>query len=160
MNTFDLTDTKEQIRGNSDIVDIISGYLQIKKSGATYKGLCPFHTEKTPSFHVSRDRQAYYCFGCEKSGDAISFLRDYEGLTFLESVKKLADRSGVSLPAMSESDNKRDFVRTKLLELGKFAARFFRDSLADPLKGGDARAYLPQSTMYTGSVMCTRTVCL
>jgi len=127
----------------TDIVEIIGGALELKPSGAgRFKACCPFHAEKTPSFSVSRDRQMYYCFGCQKSGDAISFLVEHDGLSFVEALRKLADRAGIQLPALSEADNREDYERAQLLELSKFANRFFVQSLEDALKGGPARKYL------------------
>lgn len=127
----------------NDIVDVIGSHLELKPGGTgRYKGLCPFHGEKTPSFTVSRDRQQFYCFGCQKHGDAIGFICEFEGLTFIEALRKLADRAGIRLPALSEKDNKEDYQRTQLIELGKFAASFFKGFLNDPLKGSACRQYL------------------
>lgn len=132
-----------EVLASVDIVDIVGASVELKPAGsARFKACCPFHAEKTPSFTVSRDRQQYYCFGCEKHGDAISFLVDYEGLSFYEALQKLADRSGIKLPAFNERDNKEDYLRSKLVELGKFAAGFFTSMLADPLKGSACRHYL------------------
>jgi DNA primase len=127
----------------TDIVDLVGASVELKPSGsARYLGLCPFHQEKTPSFSVSRDRQRFYCFGCEKGGDAISFLCEHDGLSFVESLRTLADKAGIRLPALTERDNKEDYLRSQLLELNGFAAKFFRGVLADPIKGGRGRAYL------------------
>ncbi len=127
----------------TDVVELLGASLELKPAGGgRFKGLCPFHDEKTPSFSVNRDRQMYYCFGCQKSGDAITFLREFEGLSFAEAVRKLADRAGIALPAMSERDNKDEFQRKQLLAFGVFAAKFFSDMLSNPLKGGLARKYL------------------
>ena len=127
----------------NDIVGVIGGYLELKPAGtARFKALCPFHNEKTPSFTVSRDRQIYYCFGCEKHGDAINFLQEYEGLTFYEALRKLADRVGIRLPATTERDNKDEFLRTQLIELNKFAQAHFAQVLDDPLKGSACRHYM------------------
>lgn len=132
-----------QVLAANDITDLIGGCLELKPSGSgRFLALCPFHKERTPSFSVSRDKQMFYCFGCEKGGDAIAFLREYEGLTFSEALRKLADRAGIRLPAVTEYDDKEDYQRTQLLELGKFAAKFFRETLENPLKGGQGRRYL------------------
>ena len=126
-----------------DIADVIGACVELKPAGTgRLKACCPFHNEKTPSFTVSRDRQQYYCFGCEKHGDAISFLCDFEGLTFYEALRKLADRAGIRLPALTEQDGKEDYVRAQLIEFGKFAAGYFKRALDDPLKGSAARQYL------------------
>ncbi|MCX5771567.1 MAG: DNA primase, partial [Candidatus Hydrogenedentes bacterium] len=127
----------------NDIVGVIGGYLELKPAGtARFKALCPFHNEKTPSFTVSRDRQQFYCFGCEKHGDAIRFLQEYEGLTFHEALRKLADRVGIRLPAATERDNKDEFLRVQLVELNKFASAHFAQMLEDPLKGSACRHYM------------------
>jgi len=132
-----------QVLTASDIVDVVGACVELKPAGSgRFKACCPFHNEKTPSFTVSRDRQQYYCFGCEKHGDAIRFLMEFEGLTFVESLRKLADRGGVRLPAVSDFDDREDLLRAQLIEIGKFAGRFFQDSISDVLKGGVGRQYL------------------
>ncbi len=132
-----------EVLAANDIVDIIGAAIDLKSAGSgRFKGLCPFHQEKTPSFSVSRDRQFYYCFGCGKGGDALKFLQDFEGLPFGDALRRLADRGGVRLPALSERDDKDEYVRQQLLELGKQAAQYFRKTMEDPLKGGAARQYL------------------
>ncbi len=132
-----------QVLAATDIVEIVGASLELKPSGTNrYVGLCPFHVEKTPSFHVSRDRQQFYCFGCEKGGDAIAFVREFEGLSFIEALRKLADRAHIQLPAMTEREGKEEFLRARLIELGAFASRYFIENLKNPLKGGKARQYL------------------
>jgi DNA primase len=139
------TDSKElisRVLAATDLVDIIGGYLELKPSGgARYKALCPFHNEKTPSFIVSRDRQTFKCFGCNKGGDAITFLEEYEGLDFKEALQKLADRAGIELPKYSSSGAEQS-LRAELLKLGRFAAKHFRQQLASPRKGEPGRKYL------------------
>ena len=85
----------EKVREGNDIVDVISSYVTLQKRGATYFGLCPFHSEKTPSFSVTPSKQMYYCFGCHKGGNVISFLMDYENYTFQEALQALADRARI-----------------------------------------------------------------
>ncbi len=134
---------KAQVLAATDIVELIGASLELKPSGGgRFLALCPFHNEKTPSFSVSRDRQQFYCFGCEKGGDAIGFLIEHDGLTFPEAMRKLADRSGITLPAPSERDSKDDYLRRQLQELGSFAAGFYTDMLKEPMKGSKARQYL------------------
>ena len=84
----------EKVKGSIDIVSVISGYVSLKKRGRTYVGLCPFHTEKTPSFHVDSARQTYKCFGCGKGGDAFSFLMEIKGVSFPEALQELARQAG------------------------------------------------------------------
>ena len=93
----------EEVRTRNDIVDIVSQYVNLKKKGANYFGLCPFHNEKSPSFSVSPGKQMYYCFGCGAGGNVFTFLMEYENFTFVEALKFLADRAGVELPQMEYS---------------------------------------------------------
>ena len=132
-----------EVLAGTDIVEIIGTHLELKSSGAArFKALCPFHNEKTPSFTVNRDRQAFYCFGCEKGGDSITFLRDIEGLNFREALQKLADRAGIELPAFTGNDSRGAQLRTQLIELGKGVARMYRETLLDPAVGEVGRRYL------------------
>ncbi|MBX7257868.1 MAG: DNA primase [Candidatus Hydrogenedentes bacterium] len=136
-----------QVLAAIDIVDIIGGAVELKPSGHRLLGLCPFHNEKTPSFSVSRERQQFYCFGCEKGGDALAFVMDFEGLSFAEALRKLADRAGVQLPAPSERESREDFARRNILELYAFAAQYYGELLKNPLKGGRGRTYLKTRTL-------------
>ncbi|MCK4231998.1 DNA primase, partial [candidate division WOR-3 bacterium] len=87
----------ERVRAETDIVGLIGSYVKLKRSGKSFVGLCPFHQEKTPSFNVSPDRQAYYCFGCGAGGNVITFIMNYENLSFPEAVKQLAERLGIRI---------------------------------------------------------------
>ncbi len=132
-----------EVLAANDIVEVIGAFIDLKAAGPNrFVGLCPFHQEKTPSFSVTRDRQMFYCFGCQRSGDALSFVRDFEGVTFLEALQKLADRGGVRLPAVTERDDRETYLRQQILTLNKFAQRFFQEYLEDPLKGGRGRSHL------------------
>ena len=97
----------EEVRSRNDIVDVISGYVRLQRKGSSYFGLCPFHSEKSPSFSVSPGKQMYYCFGCGAGGNVFTFLMEYENYTFPEAVKVLADRSGVDLPEVEYSEEAR-----------------------------------------------------
>ncbi len=124
----------EEVRRKNDIVDIVSQYVPLKKKGASYFGLCPFHSEKSPSFSVSPDKQMYYCFGCGAGGNVISFVMQYENYTFQEALKYLADRAGVTLPedsAPRESKRISDLKNT-LLEINKLTANYFYHTLKQP----------------------------
>jgi DNA primase len=115
----------EEIKQHSDIVDVISEVVDLNKSGANYKGLCPFHNEKTPSFMVSQDKGIYKCFGCGASGNAISFMMNYHGYSFPEALKELASKAGIKLPeyrsAKSDGElTKRDIVLNTLKEANTF----------------------------------------
>ncbi len=117
----------EEVRMKNDIVDVISGYVDIRKKGSSYMGLCPFHNERTPSFSVSPGRQIFHCFGCGAGGNVFTFVMEYENLTFQEAVKLLADRAGVALPetGYDEKMRQKDSQRARLLALNKEAATFF-----------------------------------
>ena len=91
-------ETLQQIRDRIDLVDVVSRYVTLSKTGQSYKGLCPFHTEKTPSFTVNPGRQMFYCFGCSAGGDAFAFLMKHEGLEFMEAVRELSQQVGIPLP--------------------------------------------------------------
>ena len=109
----------DEVVSRSDIVDIISGYIKLKKNGSSYVGLCPFHNEKSPSFSVSPGKQLYHCFGCGVGGNVITFVMEYENYTFLEAVKYLADKAGMQLPetSYSEEEKKNRDLKAKLLEI-------------------------------------------
>ncbi len=124
----------EEVRTKNDIVDVISGYVKLQKKGANYFGLCPFHSEKSPSFSVSPGKQMYYCFGCGAGGNVITFLMEYENYTFQEALEALADRAGVALPKMEYSKEVREQaeLRARLLEVNKLAANYFYYQLKQP----------------------------
>ena len=136
-------DVVEEVRQRSDIVDIISSYISLKKSGSSYLGLCPFHNEKTPSFSVSGGKQMYYCFGCGAGGNVFTFLMEYENLTFPEALEQLAGQAGVALPekdSSGEDREKRD-MRERILEIYKLAANYFYAKL-NSARGVEAKRYL------------------
>lgn len=121
----------DEVVSRSDIVDIISGYIKLKKNGSSYVGLCPFHNEKSPSFSVSQGKQLYHCFGCGVGGNVITFVMEYENYTFLEAVKYLADKAGMQLPetSYSEEEKKNRDLKAKLLEINKIAATYYYHQL-------------------------------
>ncbi len=124
----------EEVRMRNDIVDVISGYVKLQKKGSNYFGLCPFHSEKSPSFSVSPQKQMYYCFGCGAGGNVITFVMEYENFTFSEAVKMLADRAGINLPEVeySREERARADKRSTLLEINKLAANYFYYQLHQP----------------------------
>jgi DNA primase len=136
---------KETLKQQADIVRIVGDYVKLKKAGAqNFSGLCPFHTEKTPSFSVHATRQFYHCFGCGESGDVFAFIQKVENITFPEAVRLLAQKLGVPMPKVSFSSpaEARDAqVRMALLDVHVRAAAFFQDCLRRP-EGAIARAYL------------------
>ena len=117
----------EEVRSRNDIVDIISGYVALKKQGNNYFGICPFHNEKSPSFSVNRRGQFFHCFGCGKGGNVFTFVCEYENFSFPEAVKFLADRSGIALPEveMTPEMKKHAGEKQKLMEIQKEAATFY-----------------------------------
>ncbi|MCX7712328.1 MAG: DNA primase [Chthoniobacterales bacterium] len=127
----------------NDIVEVIGSYLQLKRVGSNYRSLCPFHKEKTPSFTVSPSKQMYYCFGCGVGGGVIRFLMDYEHLSFVEAVRKLAQRAGISIKeeTTGEDTNLRQ-KRLRLMELHKVAADWFHKFLMDEPSAEKARNFL------------------
>jgi len=137
-------DIISRVRDSIDIVDLISGYVALKKTGKNHLGLCPFHSEKTPSFNVSPDKQIFHCFGCGVGGDVFKFLELQEGLNFPEAVKQLAGKAGITLPADSRSrreDKQSEDERKALLEVVAEAAEYYCRELEGPA-GNAARAYL------------------
>ncbi len=134
-------DLKEEIRRKVDLVDLVSAHVALKKAGKYYKGLCPFHQEKTPSFHVDREKWLWHCFGCSRGGSAFDFVMQTANLTFPEAVQELARRAGVRLERTPE-ENRRASERERLTRALAAAAAFFRDQLADPRVGRAAREYL------------------
>ena len=124
----------EQVISSNDIVDIIGSYVHLKKSGASYMGLCPFHNEKTPSFSVHPGKQVFHCFGCGEGGNALTFLMKYENYSFQEALKVLADRAGIKLPEenFSQEARKKQEQRAQLLAINKEAATYYYKLLRSP----------------------------
>ncbi|HEV8352777.1 MAG TPA: DNA primase [bacterium] len=141
MRSFLSPDLKEEIRRKVDLVDLISTHVALRKAGKYYKGLCPFHSEKTPSFHVDREKGLWHCFGCQKGGTAFDFVMQTANLTFPEAVQELAHRAGVRLERTPE-ETRRTSEREQLLRVLKAAAAFFAAQLAEPQTGRPAREYL------------------
>jgi len=124
----------DDLKQQADIVTVIQDYVSLRKSGATYKGLCPFHGEKTPSFHVNKDKGFFHCFGCGVGGDVFKFLELHDKVSFPEAVKLLAQRFGVTLPELEQTDDQRANAaeRESLLKVHEAAAAWFREQLATP----------------------------
>ncbi|MCZ6675646.1 MAG: DNA primase, partial [Candidatus Poribacteria bacterium] len=133
----------EDIRSQNDIAEVISecGIL-LKPAGKTYKALCPFHDEKTPSFTASPEKRMFYCFGCNTGGDVISFLRKHDGKSFMEAVEWLANRAGISLPNQDGKSRQISRKRLELQDLNRFAVEYFHRQLLTPRIGGQALAYV------------------
>lgn len=124
----------EEIKANNDVVDVISQYVILKRSGRNFSGLCPFHKEKTPSFSVSPDRQIFHCFGCGIGGDVISFICKIENVNYKEAIEILAEKAGIILPvADNDRENKRDLLRQKVYEINEIVANFYHENLYLPM---------------------------
>jgi DNA primase len=135
--------TRERIRAANDIVDVIGGYVPLKRAGANFTALCPFHKEKTPSFNVNPHKQTFHCFGCNKGGDVFSFVQEYENIGFMDAIRRLAERAKIPLefednPAARESRHLKD----KLLEIHDQIAQRWQNVLANEAAGQLARDYL------------------
>ncbi|HCJ08730.1 MAG: DNA primase [Lachnospiraceae bacterium] len=117
----------EEVRSRNDIVDVISSYVNLKKKGNSYSACCPFHHEKTPSFHVSREKQMYHCFGCGVGGNVYTFLMEHENYSFPEAVEALAERAGIKLPeqSMSPEAKKQADERSRIKDMNRLAAGYF-----------------------------------
>src|SRR3990167_9342885 len=124
-----MSSSVDQIKSRIDILSLVSSYMKLDRAGASWKGECPFHNEKTPSFFVSPDRGSYYCFGCGAGGDIFTFVEEFEGLDFKGALKLLADRAGVILETYSQESKANRGEKEKLYEAMEEATRFFENNL-------------------------------
>ena len=125
---------KEEIRAANDIVDVISQYVTLKRSGRNFFGLCPFHKEKSPSFSVSADRQYFHCFGCHKGGDVFTFVSEIEKISFRESLEFLAERARITLPVVENADfNKNQYLKDRMYKINAETTIFYHERLYKPL---------------------------
>ncbi len=131
----------DELVARCDIVEVVQRYVQLKKSGSNYFGLCPFHNEKTPSFSVSPDKQIFYCFGCGEGGGVIQFIMKAEGLPFLDAVRQLAESVGMQMPTDQEQSDEQRRARERLFAINREAARYFHKLLWEE-QGEQARNYL------------------
>src|SRR5437879_4673336 len=137
--------TLEQIRAASDIVEVIGSYLPLKRAGANFVALCPFHKERTPSFNVHPHRQIFHCFGCHKGGDVFTFVQEYENITFTEAVRRLAERARIPLELEKEPAQQRNrFLKETLLQIHEQITQRWQAALANDAAGQIARDYLKQ----------------
>jgi DNA primase len=142
-----------QIRERADIVEVVSNYVSLSKAGQNLKGLCPFHSEKTPSFNVSPSRQIFHCFGCGTGGNVITFLMKIEGASFPDTVRELGRRIGVAVPAVSGTGAPSDSgLRERLEHINGRAASWFRDNLMASDHGARARRYLADRGMEESTI--------
>lgn len=133
--------TVQQVKDRLDIAEVLSGYMSLKKAGVNFKGLCPFHNEKTPSFVVTPSRQIWHCFGCGEGGDVFSFVQKFENLDFAQTLKMLAGKAGVVLPEYSPQDKQKESEKERLVRINSFAAKFYHQTLFTP-QGKSALEYL------------------
>lgn len=123
----------DEVRQSNDIVDIISQYVHLKRSGRNYFGLCPFHNEKSPSFSVSPDKQIFHCFGCGVGGNVYTFLSKIENMSFIEAVQNLAARANVVLPTLeNNADSAKEELKAKVYKVNEFTAKFYHENLYKP----------------------------
>ena len=133
-----------ELRENSDIVEVISQYVHLKRSGRNYFGLCPFHNEKSPSFSVSPDKQIFHCFGCGVGGNVFTFISKIEGIGFKEAIENLADRAGIVLPkSENNEDSKREELKSKVYKVNNFTADYYHKRLYEP-KSKAGQEYVKQ----------------
>ena len=137
----------ERVKSANDIVGTISSYLPLKKSGANYVALCPFHTEKTPSFSVSHSKQIFHCFGCGEGGNVISFVMKYENLPFVDAMKQLAERAGIPTPHAKEERE-----LTRLYDVNREAAAFYRQRLKTAAEKSTVAEYVKKRAMDAGTL--------
>jgi DNA primase len=134
----------EEIRSAANIVDIISEFINLRKRGKNFIGLCPFHNEKTPSFTVSEDKQIFHCFGCHSGGNVFKFLMDYEKISFIESVKSVADRMGIQVEYEDQKSPEKQSEQEILYDVNDFAAKYFSNILLNENEGEVGRKYFHQ----------------
>ena len=122
-----------EVRQANDIVDVISQYVHLKRSGRNYFGLCPFHSEKSPSFSVSPDKQIFHCFGCGVGGNVITFISKIEGMNFVETVQSLAERANIQLPTLENTgDSLKEELKAKVYKVNEFTAQYYHENLYKP----------------------------
>ena len=143
----------EEIRYRNDIEDVISSYVTLKRAGSNRNGLCPFHSEKTPSFTVFPATKSFYCFGCGAGGDVVTFIQKVENLDYRDALEFLAKRAGVQIPRESREVYSRGLTRNRVFEMNLEAAKFFRNCLFDPNIGADGMDYLAGKRKLSGAVI-------
>lgn len=141
----------EEVRNSVDLVEIASAYVRLKRSGNSYMGCCPFHKEKTPSFHIDADKQLYHCFGCGAGGSVFQFIMNSEGVDFVDALKILAERGGVRLPEIEGGGEESYRRKQEMYAMNKEAARFFYNRLFQE-DGAKARAYLQKRGLSSKTV--------
>ena len=134
-------DFVEHLKSQVDIVQTIQTYVKLRRLGRRYTGLCPFHSEKTPSFSVNGDLQFYHCFGCKAGGDVLKFIEQIEHVSFYEALKLLSERNGIPMPKRAEYADEDSKLRGAIMTMHEVAEQEFRELLNSP-QGSDARSYI------------------
>ncbi len=134
--------TLSEIKDRLNVADVIAGYIPIKKAGTSFKAICPFHHEKTPSLQISPQKQIWHCFGCGEGGDVFGFVMKYENLEFKDALKILAGKAGVKLPEYRPKDQNQENEKELLIRINNFAARFYHELLTSDQRGKEALEYL------------------
>jgi DNA primase len=148
MNDPVLQDIKDRL----NVADVIAGYIPVKKAGSSFKALCPFHSEKTPSFQISPQKQIWHCFGCGEGGDIFGFVMKYENLDFKDALKILADKAGVQLPSYRPENKPQQDEKELLLRINDFAARYYHEILIKDSRGKAALEYLKNRGLTEGTI--------
>ncbi len=152
--------TRERIRAASDIVDIIGSYLPLKKAGANFVALCPFHKEKTPSFNVNPHRQIFHCFGCHKGGDVFTFVKEYENIGFMDAIRRLAERAKIPLEFdQTPGEQQSRHIKDQLLEIHEQITQRWQSCLLNEAGGQIARDYLTKRGVSPEAVKLFRLGC-
>ncbi|MFW6147010.1 MAG: DNA primase [Thermodesulfobacteriota bacterium] len=141
---MDFSEAKEEVRKAADIVEVVGQYVELKKAGQNYVGLCPFHSERSPSFTVNQNKQIFHCFGCGRGGDVFTFWMEYHNLSFPQSLEDLAERYHVALPQRRDpaGEQKRAKIKQELFTINKLACTYFHQVLLNSAKGKPGRDYL------------------
>ena len=135
----------DEIVFRNDVENVIGSYVTLKRAGSNYQAPCPFHSERTPSFTVFPATKSFYCFGCGAGGDVITFVMRAENVDYVDALKILADRAGISIPEDKDDVREQGVPRKRLYELNLAAAKYFRECLFDPKLGAEAMSYLRES---------------
>src|SRR5271170_6675091 len=157
MSGFISLATREQIRSASDIVDVIGAYVPLKKTGANFTALCPFHKEKSPSFNVNAHKQIFHCFGCHKGGDVFTFVKEYENIGFVDAVRRLAERAKIPLEFdQNPGEQQSRHLKDQLLQIHEQITQRWQNALLNEASGQTARDYLAKRGVSADAVKLFR----
>lgn len=142
----------QQVREANDIIDTVSQYVTLRKTGRSHTGLCPFHSEKSPSFSVVQEKQFFYCFGCHAGGDVVKFIMDIEGFTYIEAIKQLAEKAGISLPEVEINNSDEYTKKERMKEAHLLSAKLYHHVLIHTNYGENAKEYLKQRGLSSDTI--------